>query len=123
MNHSSKEAQKMRDSMNLPLILVRHTEGSSKYRAKYFGSWKEFWESKNPSNSFPVNQECDCCQKVASNFVGGHVTAIQSEKTYIYPICGECNDKYGVGKSNKTFQAKQGLLVPFNPTEDAYINK
>lgn len=118
---SSKEGQILRDSMNLPLKTVKHTEGSSKYRAKKFDSWKDFWESKNTSNSFPAHQICDCCQRMETTFVGGHVTVIDTEETYIYPVCENCNNKYGDGKHNKTFQAKSGLLVPFNPKEDAKL--
>ncbi len=104
------------------LILVIHTQGSSKtpdYKGK---PWIDYWKE---SSGKGLPDKCPCCNKPLSKekiWVGAHVEIFaeyaETNKTiYITPTCNECNSKYqGKIADKEPFKVEEGMLVPM-PTD------
>lgn len=115
------EMRKMINSMSIETIMVKHMNESSKYKPIGFNSWRDFWESKMHTISFPSQVEkCACCEEDTqpNEFVGAHIMQIDTDKMFIYPLCQTCNSKYGKGKTDSPiFEVKKSLCADFSISE------
>lgn len=98
---------------------VIHMEGSSKYLPKHYNTWSDYWREEIKTPIIPSNKVCDCCCEVKDEFVVGHITRLDNNENFLYPICKECNDK-GKGSGNNVFLAMENVMQPFNLSH-AYI--
>lgn len=110
-------------------ISVKHMPDSSKYKAKKFSSWKEFWEdAKKGEMTFPTHRtKCECCGEITNpeDFVGAHIVNVHnSREMYIYPLCNSCNSTYGEGKKESpTFDVHKDMCVVFKVSDADIIEK
>jgi len=103
MSGESKDGIEMRELINkCEFVKVKHMKDTSKYKPKDGGTWKEYWEKKMSPKTFPKQAEkCACCKDTveAEDFVGAHIQEVNYPYSkYIYPLCKNCNDRYGSNK-------------------------
>ena len=87
--------------------IARHKIGSTDNSK----NWAKYWEEHHPSHHFPSEpHECPSCLLKKDDFVGGHV--IIENKTYILPVCRECNSTYKNSNAhNHAFYVKMEEVV------------
>lgn len=89
--------------------IARHKIGSTDTSR----NWIEYWEENNCQKykvSSLVSYPCPSCLMMKKDLVGGHV--VSEDKTYITPVCRECNSKYKKGNAREhAFYVKEEYMV------------
>lgn len=79
-------------------VIAQHAIGSTDDSK----NWMDYWEKNHPSHRFPSEPHiCPSCLLKRKKFIGGHI--VSNDKTFILPVCKECNDTYKNNKANNHF--------------------
>lgn len=88
--------------------IARHKIGSTDDSV----NWKEYWKKNHrQKQNIPLElYRCPSCLMLKDDIVGGHI--VVDDKTYIIPVCRECNSKYkGQNAREFAFYVKEEDMV------------